>query len=209
MVPNAFPATAKTLLRLCLPVLATGWALALWAADGTPASGRAAAASARPIDAPSDWARLSPAQQTALKPLAKHWSELSRTQQKKWLALSADFGRMSPSEQARLHDRMAQWATLSPQQRTQARLNFAELQQVPPEDKRERWEVYQALTPEQRKALANSVAPKTPHTPLAPSIKVVPKPKPAASPPPPQPASAALPASPGPQQTSGASSNGQ
>ena len=52
--------------------------------------------------------------------------------------------------QARLHSRMAEWAALSPQQRTLARMNFAESQKVETDDKRAKWEAYQALPPEEK-----------------------------------------------------------
>ena len=54
---------------------------------------------------------------------------------------------MSGAEQAKLHSRMTEWAALSPQQRTQARLNFAETKQLSPDDKKAKWEAYQALPP--------------------------------------------------------------
>ncbi len=122
---------------------------------------------------PLDWQHLSAPQHQALLPLASTWTQLSDTQKKKWIGLSANFQKLSPTAKARLHERMAQWAALTPRQRTHARLNFSQSQALPQEDRAERWEVYQALTPEQKKALA-AAAPKAP---LAPQVKV---PKPAA-----------------------------
>ena len=65
---------------------------------------------------------------------------------------------MSGAEQAKLHSRMTEWAALSPQQRTQARLNFAETKQLSPDDKKAKWEAYQALPPEEKRKLAAGAA---------------------------------------------------
>jgi len=62
---------------------------------------------------------------------------------------------MSPDERATLQSRMAEWVNLTPAQRTQARLNFGEVRQVPADEKRAKWEEYQALPAEQRERLAN------------------------------------------------------
>ena len=130
------------------------------------------------------WAELTPPQQQALGPLAGTWKTLSEAHKRKWLALSENFATIPPTEQARLHSRMTEWAALSPQQRTAARLNFAEAQKVAPEDKRAKWEAYQALPPdEKRKLAAGAAAPKPPPTAVAvqpePQQKLarIPKPK--------------------------------
>jgi hypothetical protein len=114
-----------------------------------------------------DWNTLTPAQQLALKPLAASWKVLSDPQKRKWVSLSANFERMSPSDQTKLHERMAQWAALSPKQREQARLNFAEAQKIDPQQKTEKWQAYQALSPEEKQMLAKLVRPTPPRTALA------------------------------------------
>lgn len=114
------------------------------------------------------WQHLSSAQHQALQPLAVIWSKLSETQKKKWVALSANFHTLPAPAQERLHARMTQWATLTPKQRSQARLNYSQTKRLPLETKAERWEVYQSLTPEQKKQLAASA----PKVPLAPQVKV-------------------------------------
>jgi hypothetical protein len=128
------------------------------------------------------WAELTPAQQQALVPLAPKWDTLSETQKRKWLALSQNFPRMSGAEQAKLHSRMTEWVALSPQQRTQARLNFGQTQQLSPDDKKAKWEAYQALPPEEKNKLAARAA-KPPATAAAvkpvPSDKLAVAPKPA------------------------------
>lgn len=113
------------------------------------------------------WRELTSTQQQSLIPLASKWDILNETQKRKWIALSRNFPRMSGPEQAKLHSRMAEWVTLSPQQRTLARLNFGETQQISPDDKKAKWEAYQALPPEEKKKLAAGAAAKTPTTAAA------------------------------------------
>ena len=117
------------------------------------------------------WVELTAPQQQALVPLAPKWDTLSETQKRKWLALSQNFPKMSGAEQAKLHSRMTEWVALSPQQRTQARLNFGQTQQLSPDDKKAKWEAYQALPPEEKKKLAARAA-KPPATAAA--VKPVP-----------------------------------
>ncbi len=100
------------------------------------------------------WNELSPGQQKALKPLATSWDSLDEAQQRKWQALSRNFNRMPPTEQILLHSRMTEWAALSPTQRTLARLNFAQAKALPADEKRARWQAYQALSTEERQRLA-------------------------------------------------------
>lgn len=114
-----------------------------------------------------DWNSLAPAQHNALKPLATSWTNLSDEQKRKWITLSANYPQMSGTEQTKLHERMAQWAALTPRQREQARLNFAETKQITPQQKSEKWQTYQALSPEEKQKLAKSAQPKPPRTALA------------------------------------------
>jgi hypothetical protein len=125
------------------------------------------------------WVELTPAQQQALVPLAPKWDTLSESQKRKWLALSQNFPKMSGAEQDKLHSRMTEWVALSPQQRTQARLNFGQTQQLSPDDKKAKWEAYQALPPEEKKKLAAKAA-KPPATAAA--VKPVPTDKLAVAP---------------------------
>ncbi|MCG2593292.1 DUF3106 domain-containing protein [Ramlibacter sp. XY19] len=175
--PNALLAAAL-LGAACLGSLA-------WAADPLPAPSPSAsqaatakppvaarAVPARPSSAPKaesspTWAELSARQKQALEPLAASWSRLGEAHKRKWLAVSSNFPTMPPGEQARLHSRMAEWAALSPQQRTQARLNFAEAQTLPSDDKRAKWEAYQALPPEEKKKLAAGAGKPVPPTAAA------------------------------------------
>jgi len=134
----------------------------------------------RPESQPA-WTELTPQQQQSLAPLATTWRTLGEAHKRKWLALSENFHSMPPPEQARLHSRMAEWAVLSPQQRNTARLNFAEAQKVAPDDKRAKWEAYQALSPEEKKRLAAAAKPAPPPTAIA--VQPVPRDKLARIPP--------------------------
>lgn len=131
------------------------------------------------------WRELKPAEQQALAPLAGAWDTLSYAQKRKWLAVSRNFPKMAPAEQEKLHSRMSEWVALSPQQRTQARLNFGVTQQLSPQDKKAKWEAYQALPAEEKRKLAAAAA-KPPQTaaavrPVAPGkLATVPRTKPVA-----------------------------
>jgi len=118
------------------------------------------------------WSELTHSQQEALAPLSSKWDAVSEPQKRKWLALSQNFAKMSGAEQAKLHSRMSEWAALSPQQRTQARLSFGQTQQLSPDDKKAKWEAYQALPPEEKHKLAARAA-KPPETAAA--VKPVPR----------------------------------
>jgi hypothetical protein len=113
------------------------------------------------------WISLTAQQQAALQPLQGHWNSLSDQQKRKWLSISANFSRMAVAEQTKLHERMAQWAALSPPQRELARLNYGEVQKMSPQQKNEKWEAYQALTPTDKQKLAASAQPTPPRTALA------------------------------------------
>jgi len=108
------------------------------------------------------FSELTPAQRRALAPLGGTWHTLSAAQQRKWIALSRNFGTMSLAEQSTIHGRMSEWAALSPRDRAQARLNFGEVQQLPAEDRKAKWEAYQALSPEEKRKLAADAKPKIP-----------------------------------------------
>ena len=147
---------AACALACCLTAPVFSWAQTVAAPPGK--SLQPAARPTAPASSPG-WNTLSPAQKQALRPLAAHWDRLNGDQQRKWLALSANFGSMTAQEQATLHSRMTQWAALSPQQRTQARLNFAETRKLPADERKAKWEAYQALPAEEKKRLGASAPP--------------------------------------------------
>ncbi len=57
-----------------------------------------------------------------------------------------------------MQGRMKEWVALSPQQRNQARLNFAKTKELSkeltPEEKKAKWQAYQALSAEEKRKLA-------------------------------------------------------
>jgi len=125
----------------------------------------AASSAAKAVVSRPTWAELSPMQQKALAPLASSWNTtVSEPQKRKWLEISKNFPSLPPEGQANLHSRMNEWVTLSPQQRAQARLNFGKTKelskQLTPEEKKAKWESYQALSPEEKQKLAAKASPK-------------------------------------------------
>jgi hypothetical protein len=100
------------------------------------------------------WMDLAESQQQALAPLAQLWPTMTEPHKRKWLAVSQNFGQLTADEQATVQGRMREWAALSPQQRSAARLNYADAKQLLQEDKKAKWEAYQALSPEAKQKLA-------------------------------------------------------
>ena len=160
--------------------LSLGWvviALLGWSSSGfsqvlhpatpasSPATGKVSTAPpAKAVVSRPSWAELTPVQQQALAPLASSWNTtMSEAQKRKWLALSKNYSSLPPEDQATLNSRMNEWVALSPQQRAQARLNFGKTKelsrQLTPEEKKARWEAYQALTPEEKQKLAAKGSP--------------------------------------------------
>ncbi len=97
-------------------------------------------------------------QQQTLKPLAASWDSISEPQKRKWLEISKNYHSLPPEGQTTMHSRMNEWVALSPQQRAEARLNFAKTKelskQLTPEEKKAKWQTYQALSPEEKQKLA-------------------------------------------------------
>jgi len=100
------------------------------------------------------WHELDASQRSALAPLAGDWNTLHPAQKRKWLALSRNFDELSPAKQAKLHSRMTDWSALSARQRTQARLNYAQIKRLPADERKAKWEAYQALSEEEKRELA-------------------------------------------------------
>ena len=105
-------------------------------------------------EAGTPWVGLSPQQQAALRPLANSWSSLNANQKRKWIALSRNHASLSPQEQSRIHGRMSEWASLSSAERSQARFNYSGFRELSAQEKSAQWGAYQALSPEQKAALA-------------------------------------------------------
>ena len=148
--------------------------------DPLPAKASVATAKATSLKAPASrpvWAQLTVQQQIALRPLADSWDPISEAQKRKWLELSKTFSALSEDEQTRMHGRMVEWVAMDPQARAQARLNFAKTRELATdlsaEEKRAKWQTYQALTIEEKQKLADKATPKptgaaTAVTPVAP-----------------------------------------
>jgi len=116
-------------------------------------------ATTAPLAAASgSWQQLSAPQKQALAPLATQWGSLTPQQQSKWLAISQNFAQLPASEKAIMHTRMTDWVALSPQQRNQARFNYNAVQSLPKEDKKAKWEAYQALSAEDKRLLSVGTA---------------------------------------------------
>ncbi len=135
----------------------------------TPAAPRASAPQIKAAPVSQAWQQLTPRQKQALAPLGAQWGALTAQQQNKWLTISHNFAQLSVTDQITMHARMADWVALSPQQRHLARLNFNTLQSVPKEDKKAKWEAYQALSAEEKRLL--SAGSGTPSKSAAPTAK--------------------------------------
>jgi hypothetical protein len=133
-----------------------------------PALAEPAATTAGATATQPRWHDLTAQQQNALQPLAPHWDTLSQPHKRKWLALSRGYDRLSPANQKVLHGRMTEWAGLSKQQRAQARLNFADIKKVPADERKAKWEAYQALSDEEKSRLAAQAK-------AAPAVRSAPK----------------------------------
>ena len=135
------------------------------AQDIKPVSPSLAPKATAPAIAKPHWSELTPVQQQALKPLAMSWNTISAAQKRKWLEISKNYVTLPTADQATMHSRMNEWVTLSPQQRAQARLNFAKTnelsKQLTPDEKKAKWDTYQALSPEEKEKLVAKGTPKT------------------------------------------------
>lgn len=135
----------------CSLVLAGTTSLTLsWAAGAA----HVPAVSVMESSANPNWTNLTPQQQAVLRPLAAQWSSLEPSSKDKWINVASRYPQLTPQEQARVQDRMTQWAKLPPKARGEARLRFQQTRQVSAQERQEKWQAYQALPPDDRKALA-------------------------------------------------------
>lgn len=133
--------------------LGTGTVLPAFAQTAPSRTAAAASGEGKP------WAALTPAQQQALRPLQREWNTIDAQRKVKWIEVADRMPRLAPAERERIQERMTDWAQLTPRQRAQARLNYRELQQLPVEDRRARWEAYKSLPPDQQRQLAERASP--------------------------------------------------
>ena len=138
-------------------------------AQAPSAADRASSPVARSVAGGTAWAKLTPQQRQILGPLERDWPSLDASRKSKWLEVATRFPTMPAADQQRVQQRMAEWARMSPTERGRARLSFQESKQFSTEQKQARWEAYQALPDEQRRALANRSLPldNLPHGPSA------------------------------------------
>lgn len=143
------PPVIQPLFLSRLLTLASAWVLgfALWA-GAAQAQGVTRGAEPR-------WEQLTPAEQQILKPLHPEWPSIDATRKQKWRELAAQFPRLSPDRQELLRSRMAAWARMSPAERTAARLRYQEAKRLPEAERQARWESYQSLSEDKRRALAD------------------------------------------------------
>lgn len=153
---------------LCLAVLALLQPLAQAQVQTPPVAAPKAPASAAKavttaVSKPT-WVELNPMQQQSLKPLAAAWGGISQAQKRKWLEVSKNYPNLSAVDQTVMHSRMNEWVAMSPQQRAAARLNFAKTKELSdkltPDEKKAKWQSYQALSPEEKAKLAAKAHPK-------------------------------------------------
>lgn len=158
MSPSRRYSTGKALKKACglLVLVCMGSA---GAQNATPVANALPTLTLPAAPAAQAWHQLTSQQKLALAPLGAQWSALTPQQQSKWLAISHNFAQMSVAEQITMHDRMSDWVALSPQQRNLARLNFNKLQALPKEDKKAKWEAYQALPTEEKRLLSSGSPP--------------------------------------------------
>lgn len=129
------------------------------------------------------WQDLSPAQQQILQPIGHLWPTLEENRKRKWLAIAKNFPNLSPESQAVAQERMRQWVALSPAERAQARLNFAQSQELSVDEKKAKWEAFQSLNDDEKQKLGDKkpALPKgaaTAAKPIAPEkLTATPKPK--------------------------------
>ena len=141
----------------------------------TPRSAASAPSVSKATSSKPTWAELTPMQQHTLKPLASSWVTLTEAHKRKWLEVSKNYPSLPPEGQATMHSRMNEWVALSSEQRAEARLNFAKTKelskQLTAEEKKAKWETYQALSAEEKQKLVAKAPPRP--TGAAPSVKPV------------------------------------
>ncbi len=161
----------RLFVRLFVPFLSAAFACKLLLASAALA--QTAPETATKVQGSGNWKQLQAREKLALAPLASQWGELTVTQRNKWLAISQNFDKLSPAEQQLMQARMKEWVALNPLQRNQARLNFNTVQGVSKDEKKSRWDEYQALSEKEKRKLSAGV--------LAPSKSAAPTSKPSSA----------------------------
>ncbi|MFM2069263.1 MAG: hypothetical protein RLZZ584_4172 [Pseudomonadota bacterium] len=113
------------------------------------------------------WGKLTPAEQTVLKPLQKMWPSLDTGRKQKWRDIAARYPKMPVEQQQRLSERMVEWAGMTAEQRIAARMRYEESKQLPAAERQALWEAYQALPADERRSLATKADQRKPPGPTA------------------------------------------
>ena len=168
-----------------LPTRLTGLILCSVLLPAAPAMAQTPPAVPAQAPANNGWHQLGAKERQALAPLAAHWGEISEGQRSKWRTIAKNFEQLSATDQQLMQTRMKEWAALSPAQRNQARLNFNTVQSVSKDQKKTRWDEYQALSEEEKrkllkkapapaKTMAPSAKPTAPARLVQPAVRTVP-----------------------------------
>ena len=164
MSASIFCAVLRRTLYLTVLVLLQPLAQAQAQTVAAPKTAANAAKSVTTVTSKPNWVELNLMQQQSLKPLATSWGDLSEAQKRKWLEVSKSYPNLPAADQAVMHSRMNEWVAMSAQQRAAARLNFAKTKelssQLTPDEKKAKWQTYQALSPEEKATLAAKATPK-------------------------------------------------
>lgn len=121
------------------------------------------AAHAATRDAEPRWEQLTAAERDVLQPLQHEWPSIDATRKQKWRELAVQFPRLTPDRQELLRSRMNAWARMTPVERTAARLRYQEAKHLSEAERRARWESYQSLPEDKRKALADKAQSRVDH----------------------------------------------
>ena len=108
------------------------------------------------------WAKLTPAQQEILRPVAAEWDTLPNQLQKNLLYAAKRYPSLTPEEKQRFNVKLEKWSKLTPEQRKRAREKFQAFSKVP---EAEREKVKQMVREQEAKkveAAASSVPPAAP-----------------------------------------------
>ena len=154
--------TARSALLLIASLLAVACMVGIKAHAQGPATAppSTTAKVAKKSEAKPGWNELTPAQQSALAPLASEWSKFEAARKEKWLVIANKFATMPPAEQERTQERMRDWLKLTPAQRRSARENYARAKKLDADTKSAQWKQYQELSDEAKKKLSQTKLPK-------------------------------------------------
>ncbi len=149
---------------LALALTAISWAGGSEFAHATNAGAPTASNASSPD---KSWQLLSPLERGVLAPLASQWPSMNDSVREKWRSVARGYPALSPDAQARVRERMNDWSQTSSKERGEARLRFQNARQVPAQERQQKWEAYQALSPEAKADLAQQAQRKQQAMPMA------------------------------------------